>query len=210
MRLSRFSFRPARILALMLVVAMPVPALADSADAARSMIDDVGKKTLEVINNGGGKAQKQAALEKLLSSSVDIPWVGRFVMGRYWREATPEQRTRYLREYNSFLLSNYAGRFAEYTGASYKITGARAEEGGKYAVNMELMTPDKQIVMVNYRLHKSKDGKLQIFDVIVEGVSLITTQRSEFASILGNQGIDYLIGKLSDKSLVVSDPTKKS
>lgn len=190
-----------------LLIAAPFTAHAATVADARQLIDNVGKQALSAIESKGSKKEKQAKLEKLFVTNVDIAWVGRFVLGRYWRQATPEQRTRYLKEYQDFIVNNYAGRFADYTGGSYKLTGSSDDGEGQYTVSMLMISSDRQEVVVDYRVHTTEDGELKIFDVVVEGVSLINTQRSEFASLLASKDLEYLIGQL--KAHAFDAPTGK-
>jgi phospholipid transport system substrate-binding protein len=185
----------------------PFAAKAAGVEDARKMVDNIGSQALSTIESKGSKDQKQAKLEKLFTGNVDIAWVGRFVMGRYWKQATAEQKSHYLREYQSFIVKNYAGRFADYTGGSYKVTNATDDGENQYTVTMQMKSPDGVEVLVDYRVHPADGGGLKIFDVVVEGVSLISTQRSEFASVLNNNGIDYLIKQLESHAFEV--PTGK-
>ena len=179
------------------------PAMAQAGtDSASKYIQHIGDQALAIISNPGyGADQKEQALEKIFSGSVDFPWVGRFVMGHFWREATDAQKARYLKEYQKFLILHYTSRFTQYTSGSFKVTGARKDNDDEYTVSMQLKSdePNSQPVMVDYRLRSQGSG-FKIFDVIVEGVSLITTQRAEFSSVLTNNGIDYLIDQLAEKS----------
>ena len=153
------------------------------------------------------KDQKQAKLEKILGGGIDIPWVGRFTLGHTWREASEEERKRYLKEYQSFWVKHYASRFAEYTGGSYKITGTD-EDDGQYTVRMTMTgTEDNRDVAVEYKLHLDENKQLKIYDVVVENVSMIATQRAEFASVISNKGLDYLIDQLAHRSLDVNNPS---
>jgi phospholipid transport system substrate-binding protein len=92
----------------------PVPdAQASSPEAASKYIESLGDDALKAISNQSlGKKQKKAKLEDLFADNVDFKWVGRFVMGRYWRKATDAQKERYVTEYKKFLLMHYASRFA--------------------------------------------------------------------------------------------------
>lgn len=172
-------------------------------------MQSVGDQALAVISNKKlNKDQKQSQLEKIFSGNVDIPWVGRFVMGRYWRQATDEQKSRYLKKYEKFLVLHYTSRFADYSSGTFTITGTKTDENGEFTVNMELKGdhPGDAPVLVDYRIRKAAAG-FKIFDVIVEGVSLITTQRSEFSSVISDHSIDYLIDKLN--SMSVTEPGQK-
>lgn len=183
--------------------AFAAPAQADSTKAASDYIQHLGDQALTIISNkSSSKDQKQKKLESLFSDSVDFKWVARFVMGRYWRQASDAQKTRYVDEYKKFLILHYTSRFIDYTSGTFKVTDTRQDRDNEYTVSMELKSDEKSNdppVFVDYRV-RSEKGSFKIFDVIVEGVSLITTQRSEFASVLSDKGIDYLIERLAAKS----------
>lgn len=178
-------------------------------DGASKYVERLGDQALSIISNAkSDKAQKQSRLEKLFSDNVDIPWVARFVMGRFWRTATEPQKSKYVKEYQKFLLKHYTSRFSDYSSGGFKVTNSRDDGEGEYTVSMQIMAPDsKEPILVDYRVRKD-GGSYKIFDVIVEGVSMITTQRSEFASVLNSEGIDSLIGKLGTMS-APDQPAKK-
>lgn len=202
---SAFPLRSAAFAVLWCIVSA-MPAHAASVNEARTFVDTVGREALDVISSKVSKEQKEARLEKLFSGSVDIPWVGRFTLGHYWREATDAQRSHYLKAYEDFWVTHYARRFAEYSGGSFKITGASQDEDGEYTVTMTMTSAeDHQDVQVEYHVHVGSSGRLQIYDIVVEGVSMITTQRSEFASVVGSKGLDYLIDQLANRTLEVGE-----
>lgn len=179
------------------------PALASGADDASKYVEKIGTQALSTITNTSfSKSQKQSRLDKMFADNVDIAWVARFVMGRYWRQATDAQKNKYLKAYQTFLIKHYTSRFTDYTSGSFTITGVREDGESEYTVGMELVGEKKNEppVLVDYRVRK-EGGGFKIFDIIVEGVSLITTQRSEFASVISDHSIDYLIAQLEKKSL---------
>ncbi len=192
------------VLLTLAIAAAPVTAAhAGDSGSAGQYIQKIGDQALATISNGKlSKAQKQSRLDVIFSGNVDIPWVGRFVMGRAWRDATEAQKARYLKEYQRFLIKHYTSRFADYTSGTFNITGTKTDGDAEYTVSMELIGNNKndEPVLVDYRVRKG-DGGFKIFDVIVEGVSLITTQRSEFSSVINQHGIDYLINQLANRSM---------
>lgn len=150
------------------------------------------------------KAEKQKALESLFQSHVDIPWVGRFVLGKYWRTATPQQQQTYLKNYEAFILKTYTSKITDAKGGDYVIKQVRPDQTeGDYVLTMELKTQGEPSVMMDYRIRENKDGR-KIFDIIVEGVSMITTQRAEFGSVINNKGLDFLIEALGKKAASAS------
>ncbi len=111
-----------------------------SADDARQFVDGIGKRVLEVIDtSGGNEQQKQKQLQQMFTENLDIPWMGQFVLGHAWQQATPEQRDHYLKVYNQYLLARYTTNFSDYTGAKYTITDVKTGENNQFTVNMEII-----------------------------------------------------------------------
>ena len=186
----------------LLTMAPTAPVVAATGNGASQYVQNIGTQALTVISDTSlNKEQKQAKLEAVFSTSVDFSWVGRFVMGRYWKQATDDQKARYLTEYQKFLLLNYTSRFANDSSGSFKVTASRDDGDGEFTVSTQMQAGDSsdEPILVDYRIHNVA-GSYKIFDVVVEGVSLLTTQRTEFSSVITNQGIDYLINQLVAKS----------
>ncbi len=166
------------------------------ATASKNFVDGLAKQVLNIVQADGDKAARTRKIEAIFANKVDINFVAKFAMGKYWRTATEAQRSAYVAAYKPFILKNYAGRLARYSGQTYTMKGARSD-GPVDLVSMEINDTNGQKVLVDYRVSGGK-----INDIIVEGVSLLATQRSEFSSIIDQKGIDGLIDAL--KSQVAS------
>lgn len=174
---------------------------AASSDTALAFIDNVGSKALNTLKDPAlSQAQKQAVLQQLFADTVDVNYVAKFVLGRYWRAATPAQQQAYLEAYKPFLIKSYVGRLTNYSGQSYSLISSKPLPNGA-VVGMKLTSPDNSTppVEVYYRLNKTAES-FKVVDIIVEGVSLLSTQRSEFSGIVANQGLDFLTAALKKKS----------
>jgi len=201
------------LFALILFCALPLlatPAIAASGDDAKQFVDSVGKHVLEVVNaSGGSKDQKQKQLQQMFEQYVDIAWMGQFVIGRGWQQATEEQRSVYQQAYRQYLLTKYTTNFADYTGAKYTITDVKSEADGQFTVNMQIKAPEhSQDTAAGYRLRPQANGQFKIVDIIIEGVSIMMTQRSEFASVIQQKGIDGLIQSIEAKTQGEKQPSK--
>jgi len=187
---------------IVLLIATHTSAWAVGADDARQFVDSLGKRVLGVMNNSGGNEdQKQKQLQQMFTENVDIPWMGQFVLGHAWQQATPEQREHYLKAYQAYLLAHYTTNFADYTGAKYTITDVKPEASGQFTVNMQIKTPQQtQDTAAGYRLRTDNNGQFKIVDIIIEGVSLITTERAEFTAVTQKGGMDALISDLENKT----------
>ena len=187
-----------------LLLMVQAPAIAEPASLSTpsaKYIQSLGDRALSAISDKKlSKEKKQETLETLFKSNLDFDWVAKFVMGRSWREATDDQRARYVAVYKNFLTKNYTSRFSEYTSGSFKITGAKELEKGESLVSMAIAGNEKgaQPVLIDYKIRKVGGG-FKVYDIIVEGVSMITSQRSEFAAVINKSGIDGLIAQLGSK-----------
>lgn len=186
---------------LLVAVLLCAGSVSARADEATAFIDGIGKEVVDILGNTAfNDASKETALRTLFQKHVDVDWIGRFVLGKYWRSASAAQQQRYLDGYRGFVIKSYTSKFKEYTGSeTYKIKSSTKDAQGRNIVTMELLRPGEASVMVDYKLRKEGEN-LRIFDIVVEGVSLITTQRSEFASVVSRKGLDYLIEQLQKRA----------
>lgn len=130
----------------------------------------------------------------LLSKSFNMKLIGRFAMGRYWRQASVEQKKEYLKLFENYTIEVYAGRFDEYSGQKIEVRSVRAEGKADAVVSSFMISPNAPEVQVDWRV-RLKDGRYTIVDVIVEGVSMALTQRSDFSSVIQRGGgkVDVLL-----------------
>lgn len=194
------SFIAIFVVALLATISLPfaAPAVADDTAEATAYVDDITNNALGILKSSDSKAVQTKKLEKLIKDHVDIKWIGQFVMGKHWRTASKAQQSDYLKHYEGFILSSYASRFTEYKGNGHKMISTRADGNQKFTVKMSIDVDGKP-TYIDYKL-KQKGGSFNVYDLSVEGVSLITTQRSEFNSIIQSKGVDYLISQLANKS----------
>jgi len=175
---------------------------------AAAYISDISAQAINIIKNTSlRKAQKAQSLMSVFDNSVDFPWVARFVMGRYWRDATEAQRTRYTTLYQKFLVLHYASLFSEYTGGTFKILYTRSEGDNEFTVGSQIQSVNLEAsepILIDYKVRADSKNKFKIFDVTIEGVSMLSTQRSEFSSILNSKGVDYLNDQLEKKAATIA------
>ena len=166
-----------------------VPAGADDANpAASAYMQSLGSKAIhELTDPGVPQAERQARFRALLDGHFDIPAIAKFTLGRYWRTATEEQRTDFIQLFEDFIVQSYSTRFAEYHGESFLVAGSNTDERGVTIVHSRIDMPSSEDVRVDWHL-RPRDGSFAIVDIVVEGVSMAVTQRSEFASVIQSRG----------------------
>lgn len=202
MRLARrTTLTLAAVLALGLGFARP--AAAASPQAAASFIKTLGSEAISVLaDKSKTQADREAAFRKLFVQSFDIDAISQFVLGRYWRTATEAQRGEYQKLFQSFIVSSYAAKLGQYSGEKFTVKDARNESDGDSVVPSQVERTDGgPPVRVEWRL-KGPDNAPKIIDVVVEGVSMAVTHRSEFASVIQNNGgnVDALLNALKKRS----------
>lgn len=183
------------------IFAAPQASHAGDQNGARQFVEAMAQRVVEVLENKDmDLAQKDTALKQIFEGNIAIDWVGRFVLGRHWRTATEPQKQAYLASYKAFIINSYVNRLKEYSGEKFNILQGRDIGEGQYMLSTEILRPGNQAnVLVDYKI-RDEDGRYMIFDIVVEGVSLISTQRSEFDSVVGRKGLDFLIQQLAAKA----------
>ena len=145
--------------------------------------------------SGRSDRQKFDALVALLEEPIDLDLVARLILGRYWRTADDGQRQQYLQLFREYALANLASKLHLYRGQSFEVTGAKVVSDQDALVTSRILSDGEPPLQVDWRLRERNDGGLVTIDLIVEGVSLIVTLRSEFASVIERQGFDGLLAR---------------
>jgi phospholipid transport system substrate-binding protein len=189
-RSARWAGRMVLLIALpLLVAAGPVIAAptGDSDPKAAAFMNQLWSRALELLNKKAPAAERQARFRELFHDDFDSPGIARFVLGRYWRTASPEEQKEFLKLFEDYVVYVYTARLSDFQGEEFKINSARSDEGS-VIVSTDVLTPGAPTPLkVDWRL-VNDDGVYKISDVIVEGVSMLVTQRSEFASIIQRHG----------------------
>jgi phospholipid transport system substrate-binding protein len=134
----------------------------------------------------------------LFGADFDLPEIARFVLGRYWRVATPEQQQQFQGLLQEYLAQAYAGRLAEYAGEKFQAVSSQPQ-GDETVVFSEITTNQGGKIRVEW--HLVNEGGWKITDAFVAGVSMAVTERDEFASVIQQGGgqVQYLLDRLRQK-----------
>jgi phospholipid transport system substrate-binding protein len=177
--------------------ARPAGAAADPA----ALINDLGNRALEVLGKNVSPSQREARFRELFDQDFDVPTIARFVLGRYWRIATAAQQQEFVRLFAEYTALAYSNRLAQYSGETLRVTGSRAEPDGSIVTSEIVRTNGTPPAQLDWRLSWT-DGTYKITDVIVDGISMAVTQRSEFASVIQRHGgqVQGLLTLLREKT----------
>jgi phospholipid transport system substrate-binding protein len=179
--------------------ALPAAPAAAAADPA-AVIASLGNEALKVLGKDVDPNLRVTRFRQLFTEDFDVPAISRFVLGRYWRLATPTQQQEFVRVFTNYIALAYANRLAEYSGETLRVTGTRTAPDGQL-VSSEIIRSAGPPARVDWLL-TPQNGAYKITDVIVEGVSMAVTQRSEFASVIQRNGgqVQGLITALRQKT----------
>ena len=144
--------------------------------------------------------QRAAEFRKLLNDNFDMAAIGRFALGRNWKVATPAQQTEYQKLFKEMIVKTYSRRFKEYNGQKVEVKSARADGETDAIVSSVIVPPSGPSVAVDWRV-RQVGGGYKVVDILVEGVSMALTQRSDFASVIqrGGGDIEVLLEQLRQK-----------
>lgn len=202
--MARFT-RLLLLAALLPCLSVVVPAgvfAADTTDAAGAKTHDEAVKLSagkfvqgigdDAINAIADKAltveQRNNKFRDILRHSFDLQTIGRYVIGRSWNSATPEQQKEYMRLFEELVIKSYGDKLSLYTGEGFTVTAVRAEDERDTIVNSQITHPDgSQPTTIDWRI-RTRDGKMGVIDVVVEGVSLSVTQRQEYTAVIQRNG----------------------
>lgn len=197
----RFAFTGFLALLLTAFVTVSQPAQA-SEQAAADFVRGLGEKALTSLTTKNlDKAEREKRVRSLLRSYFDVNTIARFTLGPNWRNATEAERNEYIKLFENMIVSTYAQRFSEYQGQELKVgTATRASERD-IIVKSQIIQQGGPPVAVDWRV-RGTAGNYKIIDVIVEGISMSVTQRSDFAAVIQSGGgkVEALLQSLRQRT----------
>lgn len=196
------------LLAFTLLLVGMVPAHAQNSpisllqSTAHSMVDEINlrkadlKKDPQVVNR---------LVEKILLPHIDLISASKWVLGKHWRRADKQQKLQFIREFRTLLITFYSAALADFLKTNevkkdmIRFQPLRGEPGDDVTVRSEVISPNGKTVPVNYHMHQTRKG-WKVYDVSVEGISMITTYKTSFANEIKAKGVDGLIASLVEKN----------
>lgn len=186
------------------------PARADPAappphDRAQKLIEDTTQRILSaVVENREEIREDRQRLYDLVDEIVlphfDFSRMSMRVLGKHWRSASVEQRGRFVSQFQILLVRTYATALEEYTGQTIHVQPVRSRpEARQVSVRMELQPHGGAPIPINYALYRRGES-WKIYDVAVDGVSLVINYRSSFGAEIRKNGLDGLIEKLVQRN----------
>jgi phospholipid transport system substrate-binding protein len=161
--------------------------------AAQAMLKELDANRAEYRKD---PSKIDALVEKDLLPHFDIEYAARLVLGTHWRDATPEQRKRFITAFYHSMIANYGRSLVDFTGDRLKVFPTKmGADADRTTVRTEVKRDNGSIVPVNYSMHRGPDG-WKAWDVVIDGISYVKSFREDFGAEIEQKGIDEVIDRM--------------
>ena len=144
-------------------------------------------------------AERQKALREITDPMFDWAEMARRALGRHWQTRTDAERQEFVPLFRNLLERTYATRIERYDGEQITYTG-ESIEGDQATVRTKILDRTNRELPIDYRMVRGPDGRWLIYDVLIEGVSLVANYRSQFDQIIRTASYERLVEKLKSPS----------
>lgn len=185
-------------------LALPCAAANEEPDALVKRVSEDVLKVLREHEANPGSAEVQEMVKNLVLPNFDFARMAALAAGLSWRSATPDQKIQLTEEFRTLLVRTYSSALGKFKGQTLEFDPQRkSKDGRKAIVRSRLLQPGAETITVDYKMAEGSAG-WKVFDVSVDGVSLVTTYRDAFAEEARNNGVDGLIRMLADKNAALA------
>ncbi len=202
--LSHVAFRYGAYMALMVVVFMTNSISAIDQRAPEQIVEETSTYILKVLNEDKDRLEEDPKLINALINETVIPIVdlnsmGKLILGKNWKQASEEQRSKFIFEFKDMLIRTYAKSLVDYGDAKVTVLPDRGKQQGKYhTVQTELdIGSGKAPLQVAYIFRNNKQNEWKVFDLAVDGLSLVKNFRTSFSQEIKETSLDALIERLA-------------
>jgi phospholipid transport system substrate-binding protein len=168
----------------------------------KAFVSELAGKAMETMTAKGlSDADRNQRFRTQFTTDVDLPDIGRFVLGRHWRAATPDQQKEFLKAFEDIVVLTWSTRFKDYGGdLRHVVTNSVADGDRGITVDSHVERNHQSPINLQWKLKKS-DSDLRVVDLVVEGASMAITYRNEYAAVIQANGgkIDGLLKAMHRK-----------
>lgn len=165
---------------------------------AKSFIDQLARDGIGFLSDESLSVEsRQEKFRTFLIKNFDMKAIGRFALGRYWRTSSKKEQKEYLGLFEAMIVEVYSKRFSDYNGEALEVKSSRPEGKSDTIVTSAIVPASGPKIRVDWRV-RYKNGQYRVIDIMVEGVSMALTQRSDFASVIQRGGgeVEVLLAHL--------------
>jgi len=169
------------------------------------LVQETTDKIISVLHTSQDKIKAEpnhllGIVDTIVAPHFDFERMSSWVLGKYWRKATPDEKTRFAQEFRTLLVRTYAKALNDnYDKQIDMLTPRKRKDGKQVTVRTEIQQSGGFPIPISYKMHV-KNGAWKIFDVSVDGISLVANYRSSFAKEIRKDGLEKLIARLVDRN----------
>ena len=175
------------------------PALAVAGEPTEQLRGHVDAVIKTLQTKQGSPDERRAAVRKIAEQIFDFEETAKRSLGRHWQSRTPAERQEFVKLFTDLLEHSYLSKIEQYGGEKVTYAGDTIE-GDQATVRSKIVTPKGTDIPVDYRMLQ-RDGRWLVYDVVIEGVSLVGNYRTQFNKIIQTSSWDDLVQKLRSKSI---------
>ncbi|MEL0114582.1 MAG: ABC transporter substrate-binding protein [Rickettsiales bacterium] len=181
------------------ILGLPAQSAASAEDQTGQpalFIQGLADEAISVLRDQGGSLdEREKKFRAVLGDDFAMEKIGRFAAGKFWREMSDEQKTQYQTLFEEWILKTYSIHFGSYAGETVNVQKTIKAGQSDVFVRTQITNSNGRALKVDWRVRRI-DDRLKIIDVVVEGVSMLVTQKAEFNAVLRQRGVDGLINIL--------------
>ncbi len=170
----------------------PQDPLQTSIDAILAILKD------DSLQGEANTALRREALRKKIYERFDFEKMSQFSLGRHWRDKTPEERQAFVTLFSQLLENTYVGKIEDYT--DEQVMYVKEQVRNDKAQIDTIIVTDNVEIPIDYRMYRTGDGQWMVYDIVVEGVSLVANYRSQFTRMLESDSFESLLQTLEKKT----------
>lgn len=183
-----------------LLFATAPTAASEATEEARAVVDRTAQEVLEILRAPDlTDEERRERIEAIAFERFDFRTISKLVLARDWRRLDPDQRKEFVQSFKEFLSHTYGTRIERYDEGSMEITGTRPEPRGDVTVQTRIVGGAADGIVVHYRLRES-GGRWRVIDLIIEGISMVSSYREQFSEVMSREGPEGLLQRLRDKT----------
>ena len=188
----------------LLLLCLCLPLAGQAAIGPQELVQQTTAQTLSRLQSEQVALQQNPdgiydLVKEIISPHFDFIRISAWVLGKHWRTASKEQKLRFVRAFRTLLIRTYGVALLDYTDQEIRYLPMRDDPtNGNVTVRSEVIQPNGGAVSLNFRLYKRNEA-WKVYDISVDGISLVTNFRTSFATEIKQAGLDSLIQRLEDK-----------
>jgi phospholipid transport system substrate-binding protein len=172
----------------------------------QSVMIDVSTRLFSAVDSNRAAIRKNPEavypiVDEIVFPHFDVEYATQLVLAQHWREATPDQRRRFIDAFYRALLRTYGGALADATADRLKVLPFRGDKSApQVTVRTEVTRSGGGVIPVDYRLHRTPEG-WKAFDVVIEGISYVRNYRTDLDAEISAKGLDAVIHRIESQGL---------